>query len=214
MWRDGAVMPAIVGSWPTADERLFPGRIYPIESSVLCGQSQPFDLCFEPLTEQPWVKWDRPFTGIRDRPLCNDHASFGVEDSNGVIHISRRVADDWLGDDVQLPIIALAWEGSYLGYGYEPCECEPMDKPRRPDYFQLSIRINAPPDDEIPRDHPGEPIWRYEASDYDETNHEHHFGSTAYGLSVTDQSPVVGLLYNTENEPMDMSLTFYTTPEP
>ncbi len=167
-WRDGAVMPAIMGDWPTSEERLFPGRITPVEQSALCGQSQAFDLCFELLTEQPWVKWDQPFTGIRGWPHYDDYASFGVEDPNGVVHISRRVADDWLGDYVQAPVIAVAWQGSYLGYGYEACRCDPTAEPRRPDYFQLSFRINAPANDEIPRDHPGELVWQHEAFDYDE----------------------------------------------
>ncbi|MBP7053172.1 MAG: cadherin-like domain-containing protein [Phycisphaerae bacterium] len=273
VWRDGAVMPAIMGEWPSDEERLFPGRLYPVERSALCGQNQPFDLCFELLTEPPWIKWDQPFTSLRNWPHYDDYASFGLEDPNGVLRVSRRVVDDWVGEYVEAPVIAMAWEGSYLGYGYEPRQCDPSVEPRRPDYFQLSIRTNAPADSEISHDHPGGLVWRYEAFDYDEvlvgydrhpggepnepvfrysvrlprdmwfwqegdliywfsvvavyratadeieypwgwTNHEYRFGSVACSLSLSGQELVREPLHNTADEPVDMSFTLYTTPEP
>jgi len=170
IWGNGAVNPAIMGEWPTYDERLFPGRITPIENSLMCGQNRAYDLCFELLTEQPWVKWDQPFTGIRDWPHYEDEVSMGTEDQTGQITISRQVADDWLCDQPN-PVVAVAWHGSYIGYGYEACQCpgpnEP-NEPNRPDYFLLSLWTNALGDEQTPFDHPGDKIWEYKALEYNE----------------------------------------------
>jgi hypothetical protein len=165
VWRDGAIMPAIMGEWPTSDERLFPGRIYPIERSALCGQSRPYDLCFELLTEHPWVKWDQPFTSLRDWPYYED-----LEAQGTLIHeqenISRMVADDWVCES-RTPVLAAAWWGSYIGYGYEACQCNLQPRPPRPDYFLLRIWNHAPADGGTP-DSPGDILWEYRAFDYDE----------------------------------------------
>jgi hypothetical protein len=167
IWGNGAVMPSIIGEWPTFDERLFPGRIYPIENSLLCGQNQAYDLCFELLTEQPWVKWDLPFTNLREWPHYEDHESYAIEDPNGELLIGQRVSDDWLCER-QNPVIAAAWNGSYMGYGYEACTCENSTKPISPDYFILTLWTNAPADADIPNEHPGPKVWEYEATEFDE----------------------------------------------
>jgi hypothetical protein len=167
IWGNGAVMPAIMGEWPTSDERLFPGRIYPIENSLLCGQNRAYDLCFELLTEQPWVKWDSPFTGMREWPHYEDHESYAIEDPNGNILIEQRVCDDWLCERLD-PVIAVAWNGSYMGYGYEACMCGSSAKPRSPDYFVLTLRTNFPADANIPYEHPGPKVWEYKATKFDE----------------------------------------------
>ena len=165
VWGNGAVMPAIMGDWPTDEERLFPGRIYPIENSLLCGQNQAYDMCFELLTEQPWVKWDQPFTDLRDWPYYEAQESFAIDDEVGNVRIEHQVADDWLCEQTD-PVIAISWQGSYIGYGYETCDCTAVEKPRRPDYFILSLRkpINVTAGDE----NPGESVWEYIAYDYDE----------------------------------------------
>ena len=165
VWGKGAVMPAILGDWPTYEERLFPGRIYPVENSLLCGQNRGYDMCFELLTEQPWIKWDQPFTNLRDRPNSEDNESFAIEDEDGNLQIEHRVADDWLCERIN-PVIAISWHGSYIGYGYEPCGCNNIEEPHRPDYFVLSVRLpmSVPDGDEIP----GELVWEYPAFDYDE----------------------------------------------
>ena len=166
VWRDGAQNPAIRGEWPTPEERLFPGRIYPIESDVLCGRLQPYDLCFELLTENPWVKWDLPFGGIRQWPGYVDLPSQGVsirDDEN----FSSLITDDWVCERCD-PVVAVAWWGSYIGSGYEPCACEQNLPLPRPDYFLLSIRADAPATDEVPYGSPGEVVWQYRAYEYDE----------------------------------------------
>jgi hypothetical protein len=165
IWGNGAVNPSIMGDWPTFDERLFPGRIYPIENSLLCGLNQAYDMCFELLTEQPWVKWDQPFTGIRQWQDYSDDKSMALEQDGGELLMSRQVADDWFCER-QDPVIAIAWNGSYIGYGYEACKCDDITEPQRPDYFLLSIHENAPGTES--NNYPGEKIWEFEAQNYDE----------------------------------------------
>jgi len=167
LWGNGAVMPAIMSEWPTYDERLFPGRITPIENSLMCGLNQAYDLCFELLTEQPWVKLGQHFTGIREWPGYGDDKSMALEQDQGELFISRQVADDWPCER-QDPVTAIVWNGSYIGYGYEACKCEQLPEPRKPDYFLLFIRANAPGADAERENYPSEKIWEYVAYDYDE----------------------------------------------
>ena len=165
IWGNGAVMPAIMGDWPTYEERLFPGRIYPIENSLLCGWNQAYDMCFELLTEHPWVKWDQAFTGLRDWPYSEDQISFAIDNEAGNLQIERRVVDDWLCERID-PINAISWFGSYIGYEYKAYNCYEVEEPRRPDYFILSLLIptNVPVQD----GNSGELVWEYLAYDYDE----------------------------------------------
>jgi hypothetical protein len=125
-------------------------------------------MAFELRTDPNWIKWDELFTGIRDWPHYDDHASYSTETASGTVNIVQRVVDDWPGVDTSKPVIAIAWYGSYVGHGYEACQCDPTIEPRRPDYFQLLIFRNAPADSVNPFDHPGSVAWEYEAFDYDE----------------------------------------------
>ena len=165
VWGRGAMMPAIVGEWPDHEERLFPGRIYPVENARLCGENQAYDLCFELLTEQPWNMWDQTFVPLREWPHCEDQESYAVEDEDGNMQIQRRVADDWFCERAD-PVIAVSWHGSYVGYGYEACKCDQMDRPRRPDYFILSLRTIA--DEPAEGIISSELVWEYRAYDYGE----------------------------------------------
>jgi len=167
VWRQGAVMPAITGERPTHDERLFPGRIMPIENSALCRGNQGYDMCFELLTDPPWIKWDQPYTGIREWPHYGDEVSLATEEPRGQLRVSRRVADNW-PCETQAPVVAIVWDGSYLGYGYEPTSCVVVPPPRMPDYFLLSFWTDAPADAQTPFGHPGEMVWEYKADRYDE----------------------------------------------
>jgi hypothetical protein len=167
LWGIGAVMPTIMGEWPTYDERLFPGRIYPIENSTMCGQNQAYDLCFELLTEQPWIKWRQAFTGSRDWPQYNSQLSLAFGPEGGELTVMRQVADDWLCEGQQ-PVCSVVWNGSYIGYRYQACKCDQAPEPRRPDYFLLSIWNNTHPSDEGHAQCPGEKIWEYAAFGYEE----------------------------------------------
>jgi hypothetical protein len=167
LWGKGGVMPAIMGEWPDLDERLFPGRIYTIESTRQCGDLRGRDLCFELLTAESWVCHDQPFTGLRDWSWYADEMVLALAPEDQELLVLRQVADDWQCERPG-PLVAVSWHGSYLGYAYEACGCEPMPAPRRPDYFLLSLSASAPPDEEEPLDHPGERLWEYVAHDYDE----------------------------------------------
>jgi len=166
-WMDLAVRFALQGDGPDLGMVLDPGQIVPVERQVICNEVQDFDMSFELLTEEPWIKWDQSYTGIRDWPHYEDEVSMGTEDQTGQINISRQVADDWLCDQLN-PVIAVAWQGSYIGYGYEACQCHESSEPYRPDYFLLSIWTDAPADSEVPFNHPGNKVWEYKALEYNE----------------------------------------------
>lgn len=166
-WANGAVMPAIMGDWPSYDEHLFPGRIYPIENNLLCGQNRSYDLCFELLTEQRRVIWDQPFTGIRQWPNYTEDTSMAIEPNESELVIIKQTADDWFCECAE-PVTAITWNGSYIGYGYEPNKCSEVIQPRRPDYFLLTIRDNILVEGEEDYNCPDEIIWQYKAYHYDE----------------------------------------------
>jgi hypothetical protein len=168
VWRQGALIPAIMGEWPTSDERLFPGRISPVEDSQLCGENQPYDVCFELLTESPWIQWDQPFELFREWPWSGDEVSVLVEQLGDTTPlIDQEVADDWPCVR-SAPIVGIAWYGSYRGYRYDACHCGHLPRPRGPDAFVLSVYEDAPADATSPYGHPGEKIWECLAPDYDE----------------------------------------------
>jgi hypothetical protein len=83
----------------------------------------------------------------------------------------RAVADDWRCDR-RTPITALAWWGSYIGYDYQACQCQTSSiSPMKPDYFLLSIWTDVPDpnvDNATDYSHPGQKIWEYKATKYDE----------------------------------------------
>jgi len=82
----------------------------------------------------------------------------------------QLVADDWQCTS-QTPITGLTWWGSYIGYGYQACECQQMPSPAAPDYFQVSIWTDAPdptPDDPGTYSYPAQKIWEYRADEFDE----------------------------------------------
>ncbi len=83
------------------------------------------------------------------------------------------VADDWRCE-VNTPVIAIAWWGSYLGYGFEacadPCLASWMTLPVSPDYFRLGIWTDMPADPCAPQSysHPDQLVWQYDANNYTE----------------------------------------------
>ncbi len=162
-WRQGAVMPAIMGDWPTPEmPDLFPGRIYPVTSSLLCGTEQAYDMAFELLTEPGSVASNRPFEDLRTWPHAEDSPSYGVDNGMGVV-MGSEVYDDWQSATTD-PIVALAWYGSYPGHGYEACECNNPSGPRTPDFFDLNLRASTSGDPAVL----GSGVWQYRAAAFDE----------------------------------------------
>ena len=168
LWQEAAKTFSMSGSPTTGftpDTRQY--SITSITNSLLCNRQQGYDLCFELRTEDPWVKWDQPFLGLRQWSGYADHTSIASESAYGDVTVQRWVADDWVCEGPD-PVIAIAWHGSYLGYYYEACDCREVAEPRRPDYFLLSIQADASPSAPTPGQHAGETVWEYAAYDYDE----------------------------------------------
>ncbi len=93
-----------------------------------------------------------------------------TEQSGAGLTYRRLVADDWQCTSAA-PVTGIVWWGSYIGYGYQPCDCSQMTPPRQPDYFSLAIWSDAPdptPGDPTTYSYPGEKIWEYTAKDFDE----------------------------------------------
>ncbi len=145
--------------------------MYPIEY-----QGESYDLAFELDTDPNWIKWDQPFTGIRHWPHYEDVASWMEWWPEGIAHLTVA-ADDWQCQG-PLPVTALGWWGSYLGYQYQPCSIEPdppkqvMAPPEQPAYFDVSIWTDVPagadPHPDITWSHPDQMVWQYDVYDYDE----------------------------------------------
>ena len=143
---------------------LDPANITPIEYD---GES--YDVAFELDTDPNYIKWEQPFTGIRHWPHYHDEESMAAEHEDGNVEMMRLVADDWKCKG-KTPITASVWWGSYLGFRYQPCQGTMIVRPRKPDYFRLSIWTDVPAgvDTTVPFSHPNEIIWKYDAYEYDE----------------------------------------------
>jgi hypothetical protein len=172
-WMDNAVTFELVADEIQPGMVVDPGVVTPITSSVICGSSEGYDTSFELETDPNYIKWEQPFTGIRNWHNYEDEESMALVDPAGVVQISRIVADDWKCEGNK-PVTSIVWWGSYIGYNYQACECESAvdgAMPVSPDYFLLSIWTNVPdPNLNNPQDfsHPGQKIWEYIASEYDE----------------------------------------------
>ncbi len=97
--------------------------------------------------------------------------AFAIEtqESNAGMALRRMVADDWTCRN-DLSITNIVWWGSYLGYGYVPCDDAPK-APTPPDYFLLSIwsDVSGPDGEEAKSfSHPGKRLWEYRAETFDE----------------------------------------------
>jgi hypothetical protein len=118
-----------------------------------------------------------PFSGTwrelrypRNHPLATRSLDLAfaiqTEQTGGALSLRRVVADDWRCRGTS-PVTGLVWWGSYIGYGYQACQCTQMTPPRKPDYFMLSIWSDAS-DSSKGIDHPGQKLWEYKAEQFDE----------------------------------------------
>ncbi|MFC1781786.1 GEVED domain-containing protein, partial [Planctomycetota bacterium] len=139
VWRDEAKSSVLYYEGPTEETLMLPEEFTTLETDSFCDRLQGYDLCFELLTKDPWIKWDQPFTNLRDWPNYDDHYSFAIEDEEYNLHFERRLTDDWMCVRTD-PVVAISWYGSYVGYGYEACKCDQVTEPNRPDYFILQLR--------------------------------------------------------------------------
>jgi hypothetical protein len=93
--------------------------------------------------------------------------AFALTTETEELDIARLVADDW-PCEVNTPVTAATWWGSYIGYRYEACQPEVSAPPVKPDYFLLRVWDDVPAGVDLPYSHPNNVIWEYKAYDYDE----------------------------------------------
>jgi hypothetical protein len=160
-WMDDAVRFELTTA-PQPGMILDPAMITPIEDPLT---QQSVDVAFELDTDPNYIKWEQPFTGIRNWPHYEDEESMGFEDQSGAIVINRLVADDWPCRG-KTPITSIVWWGSYIDYWFEACQPQTA-QPVKPDYFLLQIWTDVPVGP-LPFSHPGEKIWEYRVANYDE----------------------------------------------
>ncbi len=129
------------------------------------------DMAFELDTDPNYIKCEQPYTGIRDWPHYDDQLSMAFDEGTGNVNIIRQGADDWLCQK-RMPVTAIVWWGSYLGYNYQPCIGDPTPAPPvKPDYFLINIWTDVPANDPCNPygySHPGKVLWEYQAYNYDE----------------------------------------------
>lgn len=127
-----------------------------------------------------WARGHEPYNGSWDElAYPKGHGSNGspldlafeieteTEGAGSNLRYYRLVADDWQsnGQDV---VTGLIWWGSYIGYGYQVCQCQQAEAPKRPDYFLLSIWTDEAAIDSAGYGHPGQKVWEVRAEDFEE----------------------------------------------
>jgi hypothetical protein len=131
-WLDGPFEPPVI---------LDPVNIMPLE-----GPEGSYDVAFELDTEPNWIKWEQPYTGLRNWGSYTDIFSSAIEYEEG-LDIYWMVADDWLCQR-RTPVSSIVWWGSYAGYQYLACQQEqPAPPPVKPDYFLISVWTDVPASD-------------------------------------------------------------------
>jgi hypothetical protein len=126
------------------------------------------DVSFELDTDPNYIKWEQPFTGIRNWPNYQDVNSLIVGGDPAMNQ--TIVADDWKCLR-RTPITAVVWWGSYIGYNYHACSQTFMPLPVKPDRFKLTIWTDVPvsdPCNTLGFSYPGQAIWQYTTAKYDE----------------------------------------------
>ena len=181
-WSDDAVTFDIEDPPPIGDPiNIDPTLIKPLEH-----QGESYDVAFELDTDPNYIKWEQPFTGIRNWPHYEDVNSFAIENAAGDLQFINLVADDWECRRTT-PVTAVVWWGSYIGFEYQACQDTTFTRPTKPDYFRLSIWTDVPSDPAIPGSfsHPNDIIWKYDAYDYAEVL----FGFDKHPLPIPGTNP-------------------------
>ncbi len=124
-----------------------------------------------------WAQGEEPYTGTwRQLSYPAAHAlhdrktalAFQITTSSqSSSMVTRQVADDWACTQAA-PVVAAVWWGSYLGYTYEGCACNTLKPPVRPEAFQLSIWSDVPKSATADFSRPGQLLWEYRTTDFDE----------------------------------------------
>jgi hypothetical protein len=119
--------------------------------------------------EEPWQGTWHELRYPRAHPAAQRSVdlAFTIETqaAGSGLTLRRVVADDWRCTSTR-PVTGIVWWGSYIGYGYLPCDCTQAAAPRKPDYFSLSIWTNVL--DSAHGYSPGQKVWEYKAEQFDE----------------------------------------------
>jgi hypothetical protein len=163
-WMDDAVTFWLEGPFEP------PVILDPVNITPLGGLEGSYDVAFELDTDPNWIKWEQPYTGLRNWGNYTDIYSTGTE-YEGELTINAMAADDWLCQR-RTPVSSIVWWGSYMYYQYLACQQEqPAPPPVKPDYFLISVWTDMPVGDPCniyEFSHPGRKVWEYKAYDYDE----------------------------------------------
>jgi len=128
-----------------------------------------------------WAQAQEPYSGTWQKlnypamhPRAGQHTALAfailTSHQSTAQRIDRQVADDWRSEQPS-PVVGATWWGSYGGYTHAACACTDPVQPVRPDYFLLSIWSDVPdpdPNDQHDFSHPGQRLWEFEATQYDE----------------------------------------------
>ena len=77
-WSDGAVKAEFRRDDIRIGFVLDPTTVQPIANSLLCERQDKYDMAFELDTDPAWIKWEQPFTGLRDWPYYEDEESLAI----------------------------------------------------------------------------------------------------------------------------------------
>jgi len=171
-WMDDAVRFELTEQEPEVGTLIEPWKVQvsPLESNKFCTYGESYDLAFELDTDPEFIKWEQPFTGIRDWSEYKDEESMIIVSDGQLVHRSI-MADDWMCQR-RTPVSSIVWWGSYLGYNYAPCNRQfCTQSPDGPDYFLIKIWTDVAVDDpanQLGFSYPGNEIWQYKAMSYDE----------------------------------------------
>jgi hypothetical protein len=177
VWMDGAV--ETVSSYVTTPSGLPISAIFiaPIERPDACGQKAKWDMTFALDTDPAWIKWEEPFTGLRDWPYYVDESStaqgLGVSSiaykwqqkpdlSGAGLDVDATVdsPETWpaqvLADDFECTLSGPVTRIELWGSFYQ--DAPPGDDPNNVE-FTLSIHANAVPLSRLDSSAPGKVLW-------------------------------------------------------
>ena len=178
VWMDGAVKFASVLSMTPAGLPISAIAIFPVEGPDPCGDNAKYDMAFALDTDPVWVKWEQPFTGLRDWPYYEDESSTARGAAASSIAFKWHQEPDTSANGVGMDATAdtpKTWPAQILADDYE-CTlsgpvtqidlwgCYHLDTLPGGDpnnvQFTLSIRADVPAPSRTGYSMPGKVLWR------------------------------------------------------
>lgn len=176
-WMEGAVGVWTHATVNTSGQGASSIGFYEVTNKDACGRASKFDMAFSLDTHSHWVKWEQPFTGLRDWPDYADEGSTGTglrassiaykalqQPDQGRTGLAVDATADtpktWsaqiLADDFECklsgPVTQIQLWGSYM------LDQVPSKDPANPE-FTLSIRADVPAPSPAGISMPGNVLW-------------------------------------------------------